>query len=151
MNYILISKVILLSLIFLTLNWLFKKINWQKSSGNNEKFFLKSLPLVLVSPILLGLSVLFFFIFLEGAFDFLSKQNYIEQILILTGFFVIYFIIKIRVDGLLIKRKEKEKLITDQSNQIAKLKYEVGESKKSIEQMLQNRKHDGKGNFESDN
>ncbi|MDN3722752.1 hypothetical protein QRD02_00030 [Aequorivita sp. SDUM287046] len=133
MDYILISKAIVLIIIFLIIKTGYNKINWDKKSlGNSEKFLIILFVLILTIPLLFGLMVLVFFIFLKGTFDFLSNQNYLEQIVIITGFFVIYFLIVHKIEKILIEKKEKEQKILEQSNHISRLEYELNQLKNNL-------------------
>ena len=64
-----------------------------------------------------------------GTLDFLSTRNYWEQILLIFGFIILFFAIRIELNGIAFRKDKKEQIINEQSRTIRILEEEIEQLK----------------------
>ena len=136
MDLIFISKILILTIIYLCLNFLYKKIDWKSKPTKNGKVFLFLGVLISIVPLFSAVIVLIIFLILKGSFEFLIEKTYLEQIIVLSGYFLLYFIIRFQLDKIELKVKEKNEIINQQSKKISMLERQIKENKNSIKERL---------------
>lgn len=152
MDIVFISKVLIITALFLLTLYLYVKIEWQKSGKKEWKrplakkinnilinVFNKDLTdfLVVITVIIWGIPLMYSFIFLviivlfEGTLNLIDSKNYWEQILICFGFINLFFAIRIYLDGEKIKKIDKDLLIEIQRKTIVDLERKLSLIEKS--------------------
>ncbi len=124
MDYIFISKVvIIISLYFLT-NYLYKRIDWH-ARGKKIRF-LEYLAII-ISAISLFIAVIGFgfIVIFEGSLKFLDSKSYWEQVILSFGLIVFYFGLKIYYDEALFNEAKKNSIIESQKKTILELKRRI--------------------------
>jgi hypothetical protein len=146
MDIVIISKLLIIALLFYLTNYIYKKIDWhthgQKVWVNNtakniDKFLSNNfnttleaalifmLVIVWGSPLMYSAFGLGFVILFQRFFELLETKDYWEQVLICFGFISFIFSIRIYLDGERAKVSEKDSTIEYQRKKIYDLETKI--------------------------
>ena len=145
MDFIWISKVLIIICLYFILNKVYKSVDW-----NSSKMTYKPLDILLYLAFgisafsaLIAFTVLIIVIF-PSIFNYLDTREYWEQIIILLGFIAFYFFFKIKMDDINDKKQKRESLINSQNYRIReledKIKKDNNETSKTNLQMSRSEK-----------
>lgn len=126
MDFIFISKVIIIIALYFLTNFAYRKIKWNESTANKKEIILVyAIVIITIIPLSFAVIGLGFIIIPNGLFNYLEQETYVEQIIIVFGFIIIFFTIRIMWDKKEKEKKKNQELISNQANEIRYLETEL--------------------------
>ena len=132
MDYIFISKTLIIFILYLFTHYIYKKIDWHTKERDNKwnKMQTYLCAIFFGIPMILALIAFGLVVFFQKSLEFLaSKENY-EQVILIFGIIVFYFSTKIYLESKHKLIEEKNLKIQDQMKIIFELKEIIKDNKK---------------------
>ncbi|WP_157972887.1 hypothetical protein [Aureibaculum luteum] len=140
-DFILISKVLILMGLYFILSKIYKNFDFNSSAPIDFLNFKKPIQiLVLIVACISAFSIFMsfvvsvFLVIAPGFYNYLETRPYWDQIIILFGFIAFYFVSKMRMDEISEKKQKQKELITSQKSRINQLENDLRTTINTLEE-----------------
>jgi Na+-transporting methylmalonyl-CoA/oxaloacetate decarboxylase gamma subunit len=126
MDFIYISKVLIIIALYFMSDFAFRysKCNKPINSKKNN-IFLYIIVIITLIPLSSAVIIIGFIIIPNGIINYLHENSYAEQIILVFGLILIYFIMRIISDDREKKKAKNQELISNQAKEIRYLETEL--------------------------